>query len=133
VRRNYQGLPWTNDGLGLTQRLILRLLADGAQTAGQVFHKLMLKREPLPWMADLIIQDIVEGMRGVEHAVFTGSFEEEDRRWAAEILTITRVGRAVLAGMQTGYPWLLAPDRWVACRSTAPHRAGAGTRALHRR
>jgi hypothetical protein len=112
VRRHCQELPWTQDGLSLTQRLILTLLAEGAKSANQVFRDLMLEREPLPWMSDLIFHDIVEGMRDVVRPAFTGTFEGEDRRWTKEILTITQLGRAILAG---NVDWLsLAPHaRWV--------------------
>jgi hypothetical protein len=112
VRRHCQELPWTQDGLSLTQRLILTLLAEGAKSANQVFHDLMLEREPLPWMSDLIFHDIVERMRDVVHPPFTGTFEGEDRRWAKEILAITQLGGAILAG---NVDWLsLAPHaRWV--------------------
>lgn len=112
VLRHCQELPWTQDGLGLTQRLILTLLAEGAKSANQVFRDLMLEREPLPWMSDLIFHSIVEGMRDVVHPVFTGTFEGEDRRWAKEILTITQLGRTILAG---NVDWLsLSPHaRWI--------------------
>jgi hypothetical protein len=112
VRRHCQELPWTTDGLGLTERLVLRLVAEEARSVGQVFHALMMEREPLPWMTDLICHDIVEGMRHGKHPVFTGCFTGEDRRWFREVLTITPAGRAVLAGE---LDWLsLKPRaRWV--------------------
>ncbi|MFD1109061.1 DUF1835 domain-containing protein [Pseudoroseomonas ludipueritiae] len=112
VLRHCRELPWTRDGLSLTQRLILGLLAECARTAGQVFSALMLEREPLPWMTDLIFHDVLENMRQVERPVFTGAFEAEERSWAKEVLTITALGRAVLAGE---VDWLsLAPSaRWV--------------------
>jgi hypothetical protein len=112
VLRHCRELPWTRDGLSLTQRLILGILVEGTQTAGQVFSALMLQREPLPWMTDLIFHDVLEGMRQVEHLVFTGTFTGKERCWAQEILTITTLGRAVLAG---AVDWLsLAPPvRWV--------------------
>ncbi|WP_235031359.1 DUF1835 domain-containing protein, partial [Geminicoccus flavidas] len=112
VRRHCQELPWTQDGLSLTQQLILGLLAEEARMAGQLFRDLTLEREPLPWMSDLIFHDIVESMRQVESPVFTGTFQGEDRHWAREVLTITPLGRAVLAGE---VDWLtLSPlARWV--------------------
>jgi len=112
VRRHCQELPWTEDGLGLTQRLILGLLAEEARTAGQLFRDLTLEREPLPWMSDLIFHDIVAGMRQVASPVLTGSFEGEDRRWAREVLAIMPLGRAVLAG-EVDWLTLSPPARWV--------------------
>ncbi len=112
LRRHCQELPWTRDGLGLSQRLILQLIAEGPRPANQVFHDLMMQREPLPWMTDLIFHDIVEGMRGVDRPVFAGRHEREDRRWSHEILTITPLGRAVLAG-DADWLSLRPPPRWV--------------------
>ena len=112
VRRHCQELPWTQDGLGLTQRLILGLLAEEARTAGQLFRDLTLAREPLPWMPDLIFHDIVTGMRQVASPVFTGSFRGEDRHWAREVLAITPLGRTVLAG-DVDWLTLSPPARWV--------------------
>jgi len=40
---------------------------------------------------------IVENMKGVRQPVFTGAFDGEDRSWPKERLTITDLGRAVLA------------------------------------
>jgi hypothetical protein len=112
LRRHCQELPWTGDGLGLTERLILQLLAEEARTAGQVFSRLMLEREPLPWMSDLIFRDILEGMRHVEQPVFTGVFDGEDHRWPTERLTIIQLGRAVLLG-KVDWLSLRPPARWV--------------------
>ena len=72
----------------------------------------MLEREPLPWMTDLMIHDTVECMRRVGQPVFLGTYEDGENRWPREELTITLLGRAVLAG---AVDWLsLAPPaRWV--------------------
>ena len=112
MQRHCRELPWTRDGLSLTQRLILELLADSARTAGQVFHDLTMVREPLPWMTDLAFHDVLNGMRALEQPVMDGTFTSEDRRWVNEVLTITPLGRAVLA---RGVDWLslLPPARWV--------------------
>jgi hypothetical protein len=112
LRRHCQELPWTRDGLSLTERLTLQLLAENTQTVGQIFNHLMLEREPLPWMSDLIFRNIVEGMRHVEQPVFAGAFDGEDRRWAREQLTITALGRAVLAG-DVDWLSLRPPARWL--------------------
>jgi hypothetical protein len=112
VRRHCQELPWTRDGLSLTERLILQVLAEGPRTVGQAFSQIMMEREPLPWMSDLIFLSIVESMRRVDQPVFTGAFEEEERHWPKERLTITSLGRAVLAG-QVDWLTLRPPARWL--------------------
>jgi hypothetical protein len=110
--RHLRELPWTRDGLGLTQRLILGILAEGTRTAAQVFGTLMMEREPLPWMTDLIFHDVLQEMRRTASSVISGVFESGDRRWTEEVLTITALGQAVLVGEVN---WLsLSPQpRWV--------------------
>lgn len=112
VRRHCQELPWTTDGLSLTQRLTLQLLAEGPRTTGQAFGRLTMEREPLLWMTDLMFRALVESMRCVERPVLTGAFEEDDRRWSSERLTITALGRAVLAG-EVDWLSLRPPARWL--------------------
>lgn len=46
IRRHLEDLPWTTDGLGLTERLILDAVGDGA-AGGAVFARVMA-REPAP-------------------------------------------------------------------------------------
>jgi len=112
LRRHCQELPWTGGGLSLTQRLILEVLAEQPRTIGQVFRDLMLERDPLPFLTDLILGDFVKAMQRVRQPVFTGVFDGEDRRWFRERLTITPLGREVLAG-EVDWLSLSPPARWV--------------------
>lgn len=112
VRRHCQELPWTGNGLNLSERLILQLLAERPRTVGDTFRDLMMEREPLPWLTDLLFRFVVESMRAVSQPVFMGEFESEDRRWPRERLTITPMGRAVLAG-EVDWLSLRPPARWL--------------------
>ena len=112
VRRHCQELPWTRDGLSLTERLILQLLAERPRTVGEAYRDLMMEREPLPWLADLMFRFIVESMRAVSQPVFASVFDGEDRDWPKERLTITPAGRAVLAG-EIDWLSLRPPVRWL--------------------
>ena len=112
VRRHCQELPWTTDGMSLTERLALELVAERPRTIGEVFRDLMLGREPLPWLGDLMLQTIIQAMKRIDQPVFTAAFESDDRRWFKERLTITSVGRAVLAG-EIDWLALRPPERWV--------------------
>ncbi|MBP0443213.1 DUF1835 domain-containing protein [Roseomonas sp. SSH11] len=112
IRRHCQELPWTLDGLGLSERLILQILAGAPRSVGQVFSDLMMEHEPLPWMSDLILLSIVEDMRKAEPSVLEGAFEGEDRYWAKERLALTPQGHAVLAG-QADWLSLRPPPRWL--------------------
>ncbi|WP_428485159.1 hypothetical protein [Rhodopila sp.] len=55
---------------------------------------------------------IVDSMKAVREAVFTGRLEAEQRRWPREQLSITDLGRAVLAG-EVDWLSLSPPDRWL--------------------
>jgi Domain of unknown function (DUF1835) len=112
VLRHCQELPWTRDGLSLTERLILQLLAEQPHTIGEVFRDLMEDREPLPWLGDLMLQTIVENMKRVSQPVFTAAFDTDDRRWFKERLTITPVGLSILAG-EVDWLTLSPPERWL--------------------
>jgi hypothetical protein len=112
VQRHCQELPWTGNGLSLTEQLILQLIAEHPRTVGEMYSRLMTEREPLPWLSDLMILFMVESMKRVTEPVFTGAFEGEDRHWPKERLTITPLGRAVLAG-DVDWLSLRPPSRWL--------------------
>lgn len=98
LRRHCQELPWTGDGLSLTQRLILQLVAEQPCTIGQIFGALMHERDELPFLTDLMLAAFVADMKRVRRPVFSGAFDRDDQRWFRERLTITPLGQAVLSG-----------------------------------
>jgi hypothetical protein len=106
LRRHLQELPGAVDGLSLTQRLILRILADGPSTIGRMFAPLQ-RLDPLLFLGDLGFLDIVEQM--ASNGVLTiGEGEKPFPRMAS----ITDTGRDVLAG-KTDFLSLSPPVRWV--------------------
>nr|WP_314073447.1 DUF1835 domain-containing protein [uncultured Roseococcus sp.] len=109
IRRHCQELPWTSDGLGLTAGLTLRLIAEEAGNAGQVFGRLMMEREPLPWMTDLIFRELLRELESPSEPVFTGLGDED---WPRARLSITPLGRRVLAG-EVDWLSLRPRPRWV--------------------
>jgi hypothetical protein len=112
VRRHCQELPWISDGLSLTERLILQLLAEQPRTVGAIYRDLMLEREPLPWLGDLMMLFVIENMKAVSSPAFTGAFESQDWHWPKERLTITPLGLAILAG-EVDWLSLNPPQRWL--------------------
>lgn len=112
ILRHLQELPWVGDGLSLTERLVLRLLAEGPKTIGAIFRDLMEEREPLPWLGDIMLRFIVTGMKSVAMPVLSGTTDIADRSWWRERLTITALGRAVLEG-EVDWLSLRPPERWV--------------------
>ena len=122
VQRHCQELPWLRTGLSLTERLILQLVAEAPLTLNQAWYRLMMEREPMPWLSDLLFRFIVENMKRVEAPAFTGRFDGEDHHWPKERLAITPLGLAVLAG-QVDWMSLRPPVRWlggVSIPQTAP-------------
>jgi hypothetical protein len=111
IRRHCQELPWVNDGLSLTERMVLQLLAEGQKAIGEVYRDLMVAREPLPWLGDLMFLFVVESMKRVSQPVFTAA-PGRTQRWPSERLTITDMGRAVLAGV-VDWLSLSPPERWL--------------------
>jgi hypothetical protein len=87
-------------------------LAEQPRTIGQVFRDLMLERDPLPFLSDLMLADFIRHMKQVSQPVFTGTFDDDDRRWFRERLAITPLGRTVLAG-DADWLSLSPPERWV--------------------
>ncbi|PWS39076.1 hypothetical protein DFH01_07505 [Falsiroseomonas bella] len=57
MRRHLQDLPWTTDGLALTERLLLQAVAAGASEDGAVLRA-MLAADPVFQVTDLIILDL---------------------------------------------------------------------------
>ncbi len=56
LRRHLQDLPWTTDGLSLTERLLLQAIRDGASEIGAAMRAL-LAADPVFQVTDLIILD----------------------------------------------------------------------------
>ena len=118
VRRHLMELPGMVDGLSLTERLILEILRDGARTAGQVFHELMMVREPLPWLGDTMFLHILRSMMHADKPVF--DVESGESGWAHWALAINDTGLDVLAG-RCDFLSLMPPERWL---GGIPIRAG---------
>ena len=109
LRRHCQEFPGRDNGLSLTERLVLGLLNEQPRTMGQIFHALVSEREPLPFLGDIMLRFILDSMKAVDEPVFT--FASADP-WYRETLTITPLGRAVLAA-EIDYLKLHPPERWL--------------------
>lgn len=102
IQRHLEELPWTTDGLGLTERLILQAAGDGA-AARTVFARVQ-DAESAPWMGDTMCYDAIRALaRGSPPLVvidpgWNGELDDMARR------RITRTGTR---------PPLRAVDRWV--------------------
>jgi hypothetical protein len=107
ILRHLQELPGAADGLSLTQRLVLTMLADGPKRIGRMFEAMVNGLEPLVFMGDTGFLCTVERM--AETGVLTiEAGEKPFRRLAA----ITNLGQRVLAG-ESDYLSLSPAERWV--------------------
>lgn len=110
LARQLQELPGAEDGLSLTERLTLRILAEkGEMEAGKVFGHLMLSYEPLPYLGDrmfgALLRPLIDSPQPLLHEAPGGG-------WAQRVVGITALGERVLRGELN---WLdLGPaERWV--------------------
>lgn len=122
--RQLQELPGLHDGLSLTERLALTYLAENGPTPfGRVFAELMAKREPLPFLGDMMFQALLRPLIDGDKPLLTAT--ETHLEWPRQVLALTALGQAVLKGHAN---WLdhASHVRWVGgvcLRPRQPHWA----------
>ncbi len=116
IDRHLDELPSSRHGLGLTETLSLRILAEkGAITAGKMFGQLMLRYEPRPYLGDLMywheLDRLVRG--GAAEIVTCGA------SFAEHTLALTTLGERIL---MTEEDWLdyMPEPRFVGGVEIAP-------------
>jgi hypothetical protein len=109
LRRHLQELPGTKDGLSLTQRLVLTILAEAPTRIGLIFAALVHEREPLVFMGDLGLANTVQTMARTEPPVLTIGPAENP---VSRVASITDVGQKVLDGT-VDYLSLKPAERWL--------------------
>jgi hypothetical protein len=110
LARQLQELPGANDGLSLTERLLLRILASrGELPAGRVFAQLMMQDEPLPYLGDMMFHVLLQPLIHAPHPLLLDGPGES---WAQRPLRLTALAEQVLAGQAH---WLdhNPAQRWV--------------------
>ncbi|MFK3820311.1 DUF1835 domain-containing protein [Pseudomonas sp. NPDC089407] len=110
LARQLQELPGANDGLSLTERLLMRVLASrGELPAGRVFGQLMMQDDPLPYLGDMMFRALLQPLI---HAPQPLLLEGAGEAWAQRPLRLTALAEQVLAGKQH---WLdhSPAQRWV--------------------
>lgn len=113
--RHLRELPWTRDGLSLTERLTLRSVENANPTVGEIYARLTREAEPLPWLGDVMYLAVVEAMTRAREPAVTMDRTGPDGaglRWPQHRPRLTPAGRAVLAG-ETDWQSLGPPERWV--------------------
>jgi len=106
--RHLQQLPHVKTGLSLTEELSLKGLANGAKAVSQLFSKLMLEDEPLPYLGDLMFWFELRAL--VEGGAVT--ILKHDSHWAGHELELSNIGRDLLAG-ETDWLEHVKTSRWI--------------------
>lgn len=121
LKRQLQELPSTHNGLGLTQQLVLEMLADsGPLSGGKLFHILMTEKEPLPFLGDQMFWYVLDDMGRTRLPLYQ---VQDELPWPKRKLSITETGEAVLAGT-LDYLEIYESERWVgASKITAGSRS----------
>ncbi|QLG92406.1 DUF1835 domain-containing protein [Pseudomonas yamanorum] len=111
LRRQLQELPGAQDGLSLTERLALHYIAEAGPVAfARVFAELMAKREPLPYLGDLMFHALMRPLIDGATPLLTES--DPHLGWPGRLLALTALGQQVLDG--TAYwPDHATHERWV--------------------
>ena len=119
ITRHLQELPWTQDGLALTQRLALAQLHAGPRTVAAMFAAIQSRTEPLPFLGDLMFWAVLREMAQVEPPPFEIDAATVALTWHRHALVLTPDGAAVLAG-ERDWLSLRPPERWVGGVRIAP-------------
>ncbi|MFC7475850.1 DUF1835 domain-containing protein [Dankookia sp. GCM10030260] len=94
MRRHLRDLPWTTDGLGETERRLLRAVAAGAVTEPEALAVLRAT-DPIFHVTDLIVRDLVRRLRSGPHRPLH----------AGDPLRLSARGEALLAGAARHRPF----------------------------
>ncbi|MEW6496999.1 MAG: DUF1835 domain-containing protein [Cyanobacteriota bacterium] len=113
LRRHLQELPWVEDGLSLTERLTLEILAQqGAITAHHLFKTLVLEKEPLPYLGDTMYWYVLNNLHQSENPPFEITAETRELPWSQRLLQLTETGQALLRG-EVNWREMQKCDRWI--------------------
>jgi hypothetical protein len=122
LHRHLQELPWVDNGLGLTHRLLLEALAQGgAQRVGRLVALVMHERDPLPGLGDVGYDLALRELAAQPEPLVQRSGGHAHDAWHLDEVALTAGGVAVLEGKSD---WLESPlpERWVGGVPIAPKR-----------
>ncbi|MFQ3788955.1 DUF1835 domain-containing protein [Halomonas sp. A29] len=97
LARHLQESPAPDTGLGLTERLTLKIVRDhGPLTVGKAFSYLMREYEPLPYLGDLMFWWLLQSLIAEPEPLL--AISDIHREWPHRQLALTKWGRDVLEG-----------------------------------
>ena len=116
LHRHLRELPSVENGLGFTQQMALTMLAEQPLSLNRMIGRMTYLVDPLPGQGDSQVRDRLLSMELARERVFTRQpgVDREGRArppWT-DVLTLTDLGRAVLAG-EVDFQSLAPPPRWV--------------------
>ena len=92
IKRYLQELPSVDNGLGLSENLILQALVDKSYRAGKLFSYVMGSLEPTPWLGDIMFWHILKKLSNTTHPVIQIEKAEGDKSWHLNRVNITQTG-----------------------------------------
>lgn len=110
--RHLQELPWVEDGLSLTERLTLAMLAEGPQQGQDLFQMLIHKHDPLPYLGDTMFWFVLQQLLDSPQPPLTVQRDTLELPWPQRRFDITPLGRALLDKRQH-WRSLQTCDRWL--------------------
>lgn len=110
--RQLQELPWIEDGLSLTERFSLAILAEQSHVGEQLFSTLTNQHEPLPFLGDKMYWHILQQLLGCSQPPLSIGPETAPLEWPQRRLYITASGTALLKKEQH-LQRLHPPHRWM--------------------
>lgn len=113
LKRHLQELPSSFNGLALTQQLILEILsAHGPSSCTDVFQRLTLERDPLPFLGDVMFWHVLSELQETREPLVATDKSGKDTSWEKRIVRITETGIEVLEGKRAFFS-VWRGTRWI--------------------
>ncbi|MBL4877025.1 MAG: DUF1835 domain-containing protein [Cohaesibacteraceae bacterium] len=112
VMRYIQEYPWVGDGLTLTERLALGAINAGATTPGEVFRDLVVAREPLVFIGDVMFWPIIRRLAGSSCPFVDIHRPEPGMPWFKTSVELTRAGEQILDPSEPNSSWKRPGEYW---------------------
>ncbi|MGC3981406.1 MAG: DUF1835 domain-containing protein [Steroidobacteraceae bacterium] len=124
LHRHLRELPCVENGLSLSQQLILQTLVEHETLKLNDLHWILtFERDPLPFLTDAGLEHVVKQMEHAAEPPLLRTLTTPGERSFNDTLTITDAGRAVISGVRDWHSLKPAP-RWVGGVQIMPGRPG---------
>ncbi|MEA9390254.1 DUF1835 domain-containing protein [Acerihabitans sp. TG2] len=111
LRRQLQELPHIKNGLSLTERLSLQYINEAGPVAfASVYAELMERREPLPYLGDIMFYAVIKPLIDADEPLVAES--DPNIEWPRRLLTLTRLGLEVIQD-RAYWPDYASQKKWI--------------------